>query len=288
MEASFSTRCLPGAGAPDADRNHWGPGDGPPPVSALSLPRTHRSVKCFLGWYNKALSALSPCAYFWQRFKGLRSVGQKREVAERCPHGQRGWRVLSRGVPSCMPGSGTSPWGCEEACSVSNSRCCSRSHSLPPNTHGPLATLRPAWSEAAGAEARVAQAARAGRVLSRSQSRNSLLKGKQRGCLAGVSGPAVPGSRLWGGTGGWNPGLRPLPQLMALWVVSAWHEDRRVLGTLRVQSNGGGEPRCPLLWGSRPSQICLGRSHLEVSGLYICPPTCSSAGQDGASYCPRK
>lgn len=211
----------------------------------------------------------------------MRSGGTTPSRRERLESAKR------QGVSSCMPGSGTSSWGCEEACSVSNSRCCAGSHSLPPNMHGPLATLRPARSGGAGAEACVAQAARAGRVFSQSQSRNSLLKGKQRGCLAGVLGPAVPGSHLRGGTVSWNPGLRPLLQLMVPWVASAWREDHQVLGSLWVQSNGGGEPRCPLLWGSRPSQICLGRSYLEVSGLYICPPTRSSAGQNGASYCPR-
>lgn len=50
----------------------------------------------------------------------------------------------------------------------------------------------------AGVKAPVAQGARAGQPFSRSQSRNSLLKGKQRGGLAGDSWLVVPGSHLWG------------------------------------------------------------------------------------------
>lgn len=86
------------------------------------------------------------CLFLAERLKGLRSVGQKcGGVAEysQCPPVQ--WLDrLSQRASSCVLGSGTSPWGCEEARSISNSRCCLRSHSLPPNTPCLLAKLRPA------------------------------------------------------------------------------------------------------------------------------------------------
>lgn len=183
-------------------------------------------------------------------------------VAEysQCPPVQ--WlEMLSRGDPSCVRGSGTSPWGCEEARSISNSRCCVRSHSLP-NTAGPLATLRPA-GQSAGVKACVARVARAGQAFSRSLSRNSLLKGKQRGGLAGVSWPVVPGSSFCRGTAGPLAGalslVRPLLQLTVLWVGSAWCEG---LGPstgscchLQGAVNWRWEPRCPFLWGSRPPEV---------------------------------
>ena len=116
---------------------------------------------------------------------------------------------------------------------------------------------------------------RAGQVFSRSQSRNSLLKGKQRGRLARALGPVVPKSRLRGGTVSWNPGLRTR-QLM---VVSAWCGDYECLGPSRLQQKGSGEPRCPFLWGARPSQICL--AVLPAGGRLVYlprPPACSGAG----------
>lgn len=115
--------------------------------------------------------------------------------------------------------------------------------------------------------------AKAGQVFSRSQSRNPLLKGKQRGRLARALGPVVPESRLRGGAV--SPGLRP-QQLM---VVSAWCGDYECLIPSRLQQRGSGEPRCPFLWGPRPSQICL--AVLPAGGRLVYlprPPACSGAG----------
>lgn len=173
-------------------------------------------------------------------------------------------------------------WGCEEACSASSSHCCSRNHCLPPHTlpwpHSgrpgqKVREWRPAWLRCQG---------RAG-LQSESESEFSSERKAER-TLGRSSGASGTESRLQGGAVSWNPGLRP----QQLVVVSAWCGDYECLGPSRLQQKGGGEPRCPFLWGPRPSQICL--AVLTAGGRLVSlrsaprrrPPACSGAG-----CCPR-
>lgn len=213
LEGSFSTKCLAWAGAPNAKvTGAGGLAVGPwwflsyfsRPVTSPPHPPARRRHE-----YSCDRCHMAPFVLiFGREVKGLKVCGTETRsggiftmpsCAERLDR-------LSQGAPSCVPGSEMSPWGCEEACS--SGEVTAFLPTLPvPRPHSGQPVRR------AGGKARVARAARAGQPFSRSQSRNPLLKRKQRGGLAGVSWLVVPRSRLWRSTArprtGWSPDSGP-------------------------------------------------------------------------------
>lgn len=140
--------------------------------------------------------------------------------------------------------------------------------------------------QSGGVEACVAQVARAGQAFSRSRSRSSLLKGKQRDAWQEFQGQQCLGG-AWRGTIRGSPGLRPLLRLAVLLVVSAWCEDFLLPGTFCKQLLS--PPRCSQMEVKSPHGSSSGapgplRSPWRCQG-YRCPrlPICSSACHRGAS-----
>lgn len=206
---------VPGMGRGTKCKGHWGWGAGgwplvvsvllqssryllPPPPPArrrheYSCDRCHMAP--FVLIFGREVKGLKVCGTE-TRSGGIFTMPSCAERLDR----------LSQGAPSCVQGSEMSPWGCEEACSSGEVTAFLPTLPVPrPRSGQPV--------RRAGGKARVARAARAGQPFSRSQSRNPLLKRKQRGGLAGVSWLVVPRSRLWRSTArprtGWSPDSGP-------------------------------------------------------------------------------
>ena len=146
-----------------------------------------------------------------------------------------------------------SPESCEEACSLSRSCCCSRSHSLPPHTAGPQATLRPAGPDCRSEGPRGSGCQGRAALQSESESEfSSEREAKRR-----------PGRRFLAG-GAREPSLGS-PQLKLLLLLVDLPGVGAGAAAVTSMVLWRWEPQCPFLWGSMCS-VSLSCSYLGCQG----------------------